>query len=307
MLLVIIPVMFLTVFFAWKYRQANRDARYDPDWDHSTQLELVIWGAPLLIIIWLGALTWMGTHLLDPYRPIERIDSDTPVAAGTEPLEIEAVALDWKWLFIYPQYGVATVNEIAAPVDRPIRFRLTSSTVMNAFFIPALAGQIYAMPGMETKLHAVINEPGEFGGFSSNYSGAGYSGMKFDFHGLDSPAFDDWIAKVRGGDGTLDRAAYLELEKPSENAPVRYFGATDPSLFEDVVSMCVEPGKLCLRDIHGPHGSTQAAEAHDGEEGHHGWAAPDALEYDKATRRGGPMDAHGTDEAAMDHGSEEVN
>ena len=225
-------------------------------------------------------------------------------AAGTEPLEIEAVALDWKWLFIYPQYGVATVNEIAAPLDRPIRFRLTSSTVMNAFFIPALAGQIYAMPGMETKLHAVINEPGEFGGFSSNYSGAGYSGMKFEFHGVDSQAFDQWIAKVRGGEGTLDRSAYLDLEKPSENAPVRYFGATDPSLFDDVVSMCVEPGKLCLRDIHGPHGSAQAAEAHGGE-GHHSWAPPDALEYDKATRRGGPMDAHGTNEAAMDHGSEE--
>ena len=156
MLIIILPVMALIVFFAWKYRASNKDAEYQPEWDHSTSLELVIWAAPLLIIICLGALTWAGTHLLDPYRPIDRIKPGQAVAENVEPLQVNVVALDWKWMFIYPQYGVATVNELAAPVDRPIRFHITSSSVMNSFYIPALAGQIYAMPGMETKLHAVI-------------------------------------------------------------------------------------------------------------------------------------------------------
>src|SRR5690606_11181040 len=124
---------------------------------HSTYLELVIWAAPLLIIICLGAVTWMWTHLLDPYRPLDRIARGQPVAADVKPLDVEVAALDWKWLFIYPEQGIATVNEMAAPVDRPIRFRLTSTSLMNAFYVPALAGQIYAMPGMETTLHGVIN------------------------------------------------------------------------------------------------------------------------------------------------------
>ncbi len=159
MLLIIVPVMALTVFFAWRYRASNKEATYKPDWNHSTGLELVIWAAPLLIIIALGALTWMGTHLLDPYRKLDRIAAGQPVPATTKPLEVEVVALDWKWLFIYPEQGIATVNELAAPVDRPIHFKLTSSSVMNSFYIPALAGQIYAMPAMQTRLHAVINRP----------------------------------------------------------------------------------------------------------------------------------------------------
>ena len=121
MLLIIVPVIALTVLFAWRYRQSNKEARYEPDWDHSTQLELVIWAAPLLIIICLGALTWIGTHLLDPYRPLDRIAPGQPVTERTKPLEVEVVALDWKWLFIYPEHGIATVNELAVPVDRPDR------------------------------------------------------------------------------------------------------------------------------------------------------------------------------------------
>ncbi len=159
MLLIIIPVMVLTALFAWRYRQSNTAAKYDPEWHHSTKLELVIWSAPLAIIICLGAITWMATHLLDPYRPLSRIASDRPLPANVKPLEVQVVALDWKWLFIYPEFGIATVNEMAAPVDRPVTFSLTSSSVMNSFFVPALAGQIYTMPGMETKLHAVINAP----------------------------------------------------------------------------------------------------------------------------------------------------
>ena len=204
MLIIIIPVMALTVFFAWQYRQSNLYAQYEPDWDHSTKLELVIWAAPLLIIICLGAMTWLGTHLLDPYRQIDRIAAERPIAEGTEPLKVDVVALDWKWLFFYPQYGIATVNELAAPVDRPIEFSITSSSVMNSFFIPALAGQIYAMPAMETKLHAVINKPGVFDGFSANYSGPGFSGMHFKFHGVDEANFEKWIAKAKDQGKTLD-------------------------------------------------------------------------------------------------------
>ncbi|HEX5538629.1 MAG TPA: cytochrome ubiquinol oxidase subunit II, partial [Methylophilaceae bacterium] len=125
MLLIIVPVIVLIIFFAWRYRKSNTAAKYEPDWDHSTQLELVIWGAPLLIIIALGLLTWISTHVLDPYRPLERLDANRPIAAATKPLTVEVVALDWKWLFIYPEQGIATVNELATPVDVPIRFKIT--------------------------------------------------------------------------------------------------------------------------------------------------------------------------------------
>ena len=245
MLLIVIPVIALVGIFAWRYRASNTAARYEPDWDHSTQLELVIWAAPLLIVICLGAVTWTGTHLLDPYRPIERLAKGRPVPPGTRPLEVQVVALDWKWLFIYPEYGVATVNELAAPVDRPITFRLTSSSVMNAFYVPTLAGMIYAMPSMETKLHAVINTPGNYAGFSSNYSGAGFSGMRFRFHGMDKTAFAAWIARNKAAPASLSRATYLALERPTENAPVMRFASVSPGLFDAVVSQCVAPGTTC--------------------------------------------------------------
>ncbi len=249
MLLIIVPVIVLTLFFAWRYRKANTQAPYTPDWDHSTRLELVIWGVPLLIIIALGAITWISTHKLDPYRPLDRIAADRPVPAGVEPLQVNVVALDWKWLFIYPEQGIATVNELAAPLDRPIRFHLTASTVMNSFYIPALAGQIYAMPGMETKLHAVINQPGDYAGFSSNYSGAGFSHMRFRFLGQTQADFDAWVETNRRSGATLSRAAYLQLEKPSEREPVRRYASVAPDLFDAIVNMCVEPGKMCMHDM----------------------------------------------------------
>lgn len=249
MLIVIIPVMALTIFFAWRYRQSNREARYEPDWDHSTHLELVIWAVPLLIIICLGAVTWMGTHLLDPYRPIGRVAAGKPLAPDVRPLEVEVVALDWKWLFIYPEYGVALVNEMAAPVDRPISFRITSASVMNSFYIPALAGQIYAMPGMETKLHAVINKAGDYEGFSANYSGAGFSGMHFAFHGLNDADFQAWVSKAKDGGGKLDRPTYLQLEQPSENQPVQRYATVDSDLYKAILNMCVEPGKMCMSEM----------------------------------------------------------
>ena len=246
MLLIIVPVIALTIWFAWRYRKNNTAARYEPDWDHSTQLELVIWGAPLLIIIALGLLTWISTHTLDPYRPISRLDADRPIPADTKTLTVEVVALDWKWLFIYPEQGIATVNELAAPIDMPIRFKITSSAIMNSFFIPALAGQIYAMPGMQTSLNAVINRPGEYDGFSANYSGAGFSDMKFKFHGMTPENFEKWVQTTKAASRKLDRADYLQLEKPSEKEPVRYYGAVDPSLYHAILNRCIEPGQMCM-------------------------------------------------------------
>jgi cytochrome o ubiquinol oxidase subunit 2 len=248
MLIIIIPVMALTVFFAWKYRQANTEAKYEPDWDHSTHLELVIWAMPLLIIICLGAVTWSSTHLLDPYRRLDRI-APGKAATLSDPLVVEVVALDWKWLFIYPEYGVAAVNELAAPVDRQIRFKITSTSVMNSFYIPALAGQIYAMPGMETKLHAVINKPGKFEGFSANYSGAGFSNMRFAFHGVDQAGFDAWIAKAKVSPDKLNRDVYLELEKPSEKVPAKLYNAVDADLYKLILNQCAQPGKMCMSEM----------------------------------------------------------
>ena len=262
MLLIVVPVITAVAVFAWRYRAGNDSARYDPDWDHSTQLELLIWAAPLLIVICLGAVTWTGTHLLDPYRPIGRIARGRPVPAQAKPLEVQVVALDWKWLFIYPEYGFATVNELAAPVDRPIAFRLTSSSVMNAFYVPTLAGMIYAMPSMETKLHAVINRPGDYAGFSANYSGAGFSNMRFRFHGLGDAAFAAWVARNRAGALDLTRARYLALAQPSEKAPVIRFARVAPGLFDAVVNQCVRPGTTCMADMMRKDAGDSAAITH---------------------------------------------
>lgn len=241
MLLIIVPVIVLTLLFAWHFRASNKKATYDPDWDHSTILELLIWAAPLLIIIALGAITWVSTHKLDPYRPLERVTANRPVPADARPLQVDVVALDWKWLFIYPEQGIATVNELAAPVDRPIQFKITASTVMNSFFIPALAGQIYAMPGMETQLQAVINAPGEFKGFSANYSGHGFSGMHFIFHGVTEEGFAQWVQKAKASGGDLSRDAYVKLAQPSENDPVTYYATVEPGLYRAILTKCVDP------------------------------------------------------------------
>lgn len=246
MLLIVVPVMLLTVWFAWQYRRKNTSARYEPDWDHSTKLELVIWGAPLLIIIALGLLTWISTHTLDPYRKLSRLDAQRPIPADTKPLIIEAVALDWKWLFIYPELGIATVNQLAAPIDVPIKFKITASRVMNSFFIPALAGQIYSMPGMETPLHAVINRAGEYEGFSANYSGAGFSDMRFKFYGMTTENFQAWVNKVKHTKVKLNRANYMQLEQPSRRDPVRHYGAVDTDLYHAILNRCLEPGQLCM-------------------------------------------------------------
>ncbi|QQD19203.1 ubiquinol oxidase subunit II [Spongiibacter nanhainus] len=277
MLLIVVPVIVLTLVFAWRYRASNKEANYAPDWDHSTRLELVIWAAPLAIIIALGAMTWVSTHQLDPYRPLSRIEEGKPIPQGVEPLVVEVVAMDWKWLFFYPEYDIAVVNELAAPVDRPITFKITATTMMNAFYIPALAGQIYAMGGMETKLHAVINEPGVYDGFSSNYSGHGFNGMRFKFHGMSEADFEQWRNKVGEAGSELSYSVYKELEKPSEYDPVRYYNTVMPGLYEKIFNRCVDPGTVCMKDMmhgHSNHSDHQIVPperaGHDGHAGHQG-------------------------------------
>jgi cytochrome o ubiquinol oxidase subunit 2 len=249
MLLIIVPVMALTVFFAFKYRASNKQAAYTPDWDHSTRLELVIWGVPLLIIIALGAITWISTHKLDPYRPLDRIDAQRAIPAGMKPMVVNVVAMDWKWLFLYPEQGIATVNELALPVDRPIEFRITSSTVMNAFYVPAMAGMIYAMPGMQTKLNAVMNRTGSYEGLSANYSGAGFSDMRFQVLSLADGDFANWVESNRKGGQALSRADYLQLEKPSHKEPVRRYARVDEGLYEAVLNRCVDASKMCAHEM----------------------------------------------------------
>jgi len=239
MLIIVVPVMALTVLFAWRYRQSNRLATYAPDWDHSTQLELVIWATPLLIIIALGAVTWISTHTLDPYRPLHAGAARAQAARAQEPLTVEVVALDWKWLFIYPQQGIATVNELAAPENVPVHFKITAASVMNSFFVPALAGQIYAMPGMQTELHAMINRTGVYEGFSANYSGAGFSDMRFKFVGLTQDDFERWVQAAKAGEGELNRESYARLEQPSEREPARTYAAIDSNLYDAILNRCV--------------------------------------------------------------------
>ncbi|MEM9386725.1 MAG: ubiquinol oxidase subunit II [Pseudomonadota bacterium] len=249
MLIVVVPVLALTAFFAFHYRDSNKRASYAPDWDHSISLEIVVWSVPLAIISCLAGLTWVATHRLDPYEPLTRISESQSIDESVAPLRVQVVALDWKWLFIYPEYGVASVNEAAAIVDRPIQFELTSTTVMNSFAIPALAGQIYAMAGMETELNAVINEPGTYDGFSANYSGAGFSQMRFKFHGLDDNAFDDWVTVLRDADEALGREAFVALEDQSVDHPVTYYSEVEEGLWRRIVNLCVGDDALCLDDM----------------------------------------------------------
>lgn len=244
--LIIVPVLIAIAVVAWRYRASNKKAHYDAEWDHSPQLELVVWAAPLLIIIAVGAISWIGTHQLDPYRPLDRLAPGKPVAADTKPLEVDVVSLRWKWLFFYPQYGIATVNQLAAPVDVPIRFRLTSDTMMDAFSVPALAGMIYTMPGMQTVLHAVINQPGDYPGFSANYSGAGFTDMRFRFEGMSPRDFDAWVAKVRAEGSALDLQAYDRLRQPERDAPVHYYARFEPGLYTRILDRCIEPGEACM-------------------------------------------------------------
>ena len=226
MLLVVVPVIVMTFLFAWKYRASNKDAIYTPKWSHSTKIEVAVWTIPVLIIIALGYITYISTHELDPYRPIE---------SDVKPITIEVVALDWKWLFIYPEQGIATVNKIVFPAHTPINFKITSDAVMNSFFIPGLGGQIYAMAGMQTKLHLIADRNAEMDGISANYSGAGFTGMKFKAISTTQEDFDAWVNEVKKSPKQLDQAEYAALAKPSQNNPVELYSSVTPNQFQIIV------------------------------------------------------------------------
>jgi cytochrome o ubiquinol oxidase subunit II len=226
MLLVVIPVMVLTVVFAWHYRETNTKATYAPKWAHSTSIEIVVWSIPCIIVAFLAVLIWETTHSLDPYRPLR---------SEVEPMNVEVVALDWKWLFIYPDYGVATVNHLAIPVGTPINFRLTSSSMMNSFFIPQLGSQIYAMAGMQTQLHLVADEAGTYAGRSSAFSGQGFSDMHFDTAAMPREQFDAWLRQARAAPLVLDQATYRSLEQPSIKTPATTYASVTPGLFDSIV------------------------------------------------------------------------
>jgi len=231
MLLVVVPVILLTLGFAWRYRAGNSEAKYSPNWQHSTLLEVVWWSIPCLIIAVLGTITWISSHRLDPYRPLE---GDKKV------LVIEAVALEWKWLFIYPEQQIATVNYIQLPVGVPVRFLITAEGPMNSLQIPQLGGQIYAMAGMQTQLNLIADVPGDYRGLSTNFSGDGFSDMHFTARASSQQAFERWVKKVKRASGKLTLETYQTLSQPAVS-PVKYYSAVPASLFETVVMKAMMP------------------------------------------------------------------
>jgi len=226
MLIVVVPVTIMGVWFPIRYHHKKTHREYKPDWEHSNKIEVVVWTIPIIIILVLGAITYYTSYSLDPRKPIE---SDKPT------LVIQVVAKDWKWLFIYPEYEIATVNEIAIPVDVPVEFLVTSDTVMNSFFIPQLGTQIYAMSGMENRVNLMASEEGVYRGFSSNYSGFGFSGMKFSTIATSEQGFDDWVNKVKSSNNPLDEEAFAALKEKSRDVPPAYYSAVNPLLFNSII------------------------------------------------------------------------
>ena len=233
MLAIVVPTIAATFAFGWWFRASNARATHLPDWNYSGRIELIVWGIPLLVIMLLGGVAWIGSHDLDPAKPLA---SDTP------PLEIQGVSLDWKWLFVYPSQGVASVNQLVVPAGVPIHFSLSSASVMNAFFVAQLGSMIYTMNGMTTRLNLQADAPGTFHGISSHYSGDGFSGMHFDVRAVPADEFTAWIAATRNTGPTLDAASYAALAKQSMNTAPFTFGAVDPGLFHDIVTQKLPPG-----------------------------------------------------------------
>jgi cytochrome o ubiquinol oxidase subunit 2 len=235
MLAIVIPVMLATVAFAWWFRAGNKKAEYLPNWDYSGRIELVVWSIPLMTVMLLGGIAWIGSHDLDPAKPLP---------SSAKPLNVEVVSLDWKWLFIYPDLGIATVNQLAVPTGTPVNFRLTSGTVWNAFFVPRFGTMIYTMPGMATRLNLQANEDGVYDGQSSQFSGDGFSGMRFKVQALPTDQFNAWVNGARGSGRVLDGRAYAELAKQSSYvAPIAYSGVA-PGLFDAVVNMTAPAPEL---------------------------------------------------------------
>lgn len=232
MLIIVIPVILMTFGFAWKYRESNTKAKYTPNWSHSTVLEIIWWAIPCIIIAILATITWDTTHELDPYKPL---------SVTGKPITIEVVALDWKWLFIYPEQKIATVNFIQFPAHVPINFKITSDAPMNSFMIPALGGQIYAMAGMQTQLHLIADEQGVYNGMSVSFSGPGFSDMKFLAKASSLDDFNRWVATVKQSPQELNQEAYNVLATPSENNKVEYYSSVQNNLYEDLIMKFMMP------------------------------------------------------------------
>ncbi len=227
MLAIIVPTMIATVAFAWWFRRGNSKATYRPDWEYSGAIEMVVWAIPALTIMLLGGIAWIGSHALDPSKPLQ---SNVP------PLKVEVVSLDWKWLFIYPDQGIATVNQLVVPAGTPVSFRLTSATVWNSFFVPQMGTMIYTMPRMTTHLNLQADRPGAYNGLSSHFSGDGFPGMQFQVQALPPDQFAMWAQGAHGSALKLDGAGYAELSKPTSYVKPMTYGSIAPGLFDAIVA-----------------------------------------------------------------------
>lgn len=232
MLFVVLPVIGMSYLFAWRYRAENTKAIYTPEWSHSVLLETICWGIPIVIIIILGTITWTSSHELDPYKEL---------VSTVPPITIQVIALDWKWLFIYPKEGIATVNYLEFPEHTPINFQITADAPMNSFWIPQLGGQIYAMPGMRTLLHLVADEVGNYPGSSANFSGDGFSEMKFIAHSVSRSDYDTWVVNTQHNNRELNSEEYTRLALPSTSTPISYYSHVEPTLYESVIMKYMLP------------------------------------------------------------------
>ncbi|HWU50364.1 MAG TPA: ubiquinol oxidase subunit II [Asticcacaulis sp.] len=232
MLAIIIPTILLAFWMAWRYRASNQKADYLPYWSYSGRIEAVVWAIPILTIMFLGGVIWIGSYRLDPFRPLP---SKTPA------LDVQVVSLDWKWLFIYPQQGIATVNQLVVPAGRPLHFSITSASVFNVFFVPRLGSMVYAMPGMVSQMNLQADRPGDLFGQSSMFSGDGFSDMQFEVKSVAPDAFDVWAADAKSSGALLDRTAYAALARQSQQVmPMRY-GQVDPNLFSAIATQAIPP------------------------------------------------------------------
>ncbi|MDB6081389.1 MAG: Ubiquinol oxidase subunit 2 [Chlamydiia bacterium] len=236
MLIIVVPVLVLTFAIIWKYRAGNTEAKYTPDWDNSITAECLWWGLPCLIILALSIITWTSTHELDPYKPL-----DVP----TKPITIQVVALQWKWLFIYPEEKIVTVNFVQFPKETPINFQITADAPMNSFWIPQLGGQIYAMPGMKTKLHLIANEVGSFNGLSANLSGEGFAGMTFIAKASTRKDFETWVDTIKRSAIPLNLDGYNKLVEPSRANPEISYRLQEENLYDRIVMKYMMPEDGC--------------------------------------------------------------
>ena len=235
MLAIIIPTIIATIAFAWWFRAGNKKATYRPDWEYSGAIEMVVWAIPALTIMLLGGIAWIGSHDLEPSHPLK---------SQVRPINVEVVSLDWKWLFIYPDQGIATVNQLVVPAGVPVSYRLTSATVWNSFFVPQFGTMIYTMPRMTTRLNLQADRPGIYEGISSHFSGDGFSGMGFKVQAVPANQFAAWVSNAHGSTMKLDGPAYAELSKPSSYAKPMTYGTVVPGLYDAIVANRVPPNPV---------------------------------------------------------------